>query len=282
MIDEKTENTNGTAPVENGQAQDKGRKRTPPSRTLPSDRLAFAKQLAALRAYTVVYESNGNKPVTNNAAGDVINMAGSTLLVTNPFFCEMKLLKRQTDTESDEAAFVPTAEALTYHKAYEWDPGTAGEKMKGLFERTWFAEALVPRLKFREYEDREALTVLAEACGATKEYEERLKVLLDYMAFAGVIVREGGKIRAVSGRMAERASEPAPAVASPETREAPQAVPSDLAEFVFILDPKVKRRVILQAPHDLNKKEVGRVMKWMKVQFEMDDEPAPTPIISAP
>jgi hypothetical protein len=49
----------------------------------------------------------------------------------------------------------------------------------------------IPRLKFREYEDRKALTVLAEACGATKEYEERLKVLLDYMSFAGGIAREG-------------------------------------------------------------------------------------------
>jgi len=277
MNDVKTENTSGTASAENGQGQDKARaKRTPPSRTLPSDRLAFQKQLAALRAYTVVYESNGNKPVTNNAAGDVINMAGSTLLVTNPFFCEMKLLKRQTGAETDEAAFVPTPEALTYHKAYEWDPGTAGEKLKGLFERTWFAEALVPRLKFREYEDREALTVLAEACGATKEYEERLKVLLDYMAFAGVIVREGGKIRTVSGRMAERPAEPAPAVASPDGREPAAAVPSDLEEFVFILDPKLKRRVVVHAPHDLTNKELARVRKWMDVQFERDEEPATT------
>jgi hypothetical protein len=274
MNDVKTDNTSGTGPVENGQGQDKARaKRTPPSRTLPSDRLAFQKQLAALRAYTVVYESNGNKPVTNNAAGDVINMAGSTLLVTNPFFCEMKLLKRQADAESDEPAFVPTPEALAYHKAYEWDPGTAGEKLKGLFERTWFAEALVPRLKFREYEDREALTVLAEACGATKEYEERLKVLLDYMAFAGVIVREGGKIRTVSGRMPERAAEPAPAAASPDGREPAAAVPSDLEEFVFILDPKLKRRVIVHAPHDLTNKELARVRKWMDVQFERDEEP---------
>ena len=149
MNNEHTEIASGAAPAENGQAHDKARaKRTPPSRILPSDRLAFPKQLAALRAYTVVYESNGNKPVTNDAAGNVINMAGSTLLVTNPFFCEIKLLKRHTDT--DEAAFVPTAEALTYHKAYEWDPGSAGEKLRGLFEKTWFSEALVPRLKFRE------------------------------------------------------------------------------------------------------------------------------------
>jgi hypothetical protein len=131
-------------------------------------------------------------------------------------------------------------------------------------------------LKFREYEDREALTVLAEACGATKEYEERLKVLLEYMAFASVIVHEGGKIRAVSGRPVERAAEPAPAAANPEGREAAPAVPSDLEEFVFILDPKLKRRVIVHAPHDLTSKELGRVRKWMDVQFERDEEPAPT------
>ena len=170
------------------------------------------------------------------------------MMVMNPFFCEMKLLERQADGERDEAAFVPTPEALAYHKAYEWDPGTAGEKLKGLFERTWFAEALLPRLKFREYEDREALTVLAEACGATKNYEERLTLLLDYMAFAGVIVREGGKIRAVSGRPVERPAEPSPLVASPEAREAAPTAPSGLEEFVFILDPKLKRRVIVHAP----------------------------------
>ena len=272
MNDEQTENTNGTATVENGQSHDKSRvKRTPPSRTLPSDRLAFAKQLAALRAYTVVYESNGNKPVTNDAAGDVINMAGSTLMVTNPFFCEMKLLKRQTD--SDEAAFVPTAEALNYHKAYEWDPGNAGEKLKGLFEKTWFSEALVPRLKFRDYEDREALTVLAEACGATKEYEERLKLLLDFMAFAGVIVRDGGKIRAVSARAAEKAAEPA--VPAGQERREPAAPVDDLEEFVFILDPRQKRKVVVHAPHDLNKKELKRVEQWMKIQFVFDDEEEP-------
>ena len=103
-----------------------------------------------------------------------------------------------------------------------------------------------------------------------------MKVVLDYMAFAGVIVREGGKIRAVSGRLAERAAEPTPAGTSPDKREVAPAVANDLEEFVFILDPKLKRRVIVHAPHDLTKKELGRVRKWMDVQFERDDEPAPT------
>lgn len=80
----------------------------------------------------------------------------------------------------------------------------------------------MPRLKFRNYEDREALTVLAEACGATKDYEERFRVLLDYMAFAGVIVREGGKIWAVFGRAAEKVAAPA-AGPGPRKREAAPA-----------------------------------------------------------
>jgi hypothetical protein len=54
------------------------------------------------------------------------------------------------------------------------------------------------------------------------------------------------------------------------------AVPSDLEEFVFILDPKLKRRLIVHAPHDLTNKEPGRARKWMDVQFERDEEPAPT------
>jgi hypothetical protein len=277
MNDEKTENTTGkvaSETVENGQTQDKGRaKRTPPSQILPSDRLAFKKQLAALQAYTVVFESNGNKPVTNDAAGQLIGMAGSTLMVTNPFFCEMKLLVRQ----KDEEGFVPTNEALAYHKAHEWSPDAAGEKLRGLFERTWFAEALVPRLKFRDYEEREALTVLAEACGATKEYEERLSILLDFMVFTGVVVREGGNIRSAAGRTAEKPAEVVAAVAMPEKRE---VAPPDAehAEFTFILDSKRKRKVVVHAPHDMTKKEFARIRSWMEIQLvcENGDEATPT------
>ncbi len=38
----------------------------------------------------------------------------------------------------------------------------------------------------------------------------------------------------------------------------------------------VKRKVSLHGPHDLTRKAVSRVLKWLNVQFEMDEEPPPT------
>src|ERR1035438_4067824 len=46
----------------------------------------------------------------------------------------------------------------TYYKAFEWDPKGAGEKLRPLLEKCWFSEALIPRLKFRPYEEGEALS----------------------------------------------------------------------------------------------------------------------------
>lgn len=132
--------------------------------------MAFEKQIGALRAYLVAYQTNGGRPVRNEDAGSIIDMAAMTIVVTNAFFVESGLLIRQ----KEDQGFIPTPEALAYHKAWEWNPETARHKLGELFERTWFSEALIPRLKMRPHEERDAKTVLAEACGASKEYEARV------------------------------------------------------------------------------------------------------------
>ncbi|HEY5909003.1 MAG TPA: hypothetical protein VJA21_00210 [Verrucomicrobiae bacterium] len=260
--------TNATT-AENGQNGEQSRTEgKPPTRTLPSDRLAFDKQVAVLRAFTVVYESNGNKPVGNDAAGEVLGMAGSTVVVTNAFFCDVRLLVRQ----KEEQAFVPTPEALAYHKAYEWDPATAAEKLKPVFERGWFSEVLVPRLKFRAYEEREALSVLAEASGASKKHEGRLKMLLDYMVLTGVVAREGGLIKAVGPtKMAEPTPEPAKPEPATEKREL-QLIDDDHDTYTLVLDPKRKRKVVVQAPHFISKKELDRISAWLAVQLIVEED----------
>jgi hypothetical protein len=260
-----TENGNGAA--EQTPVLEQNRvKRTPPTKTLPSDRLAFEKQVATLRAFAVVYEANSNKPVSNEEAGKIINMSGNTVVVTNGFFTDMRLLLRPKDS----TALIPSPDTLAFYKAFEWDPKTAGEKLKSVFERAWFSEALVPRLKFRSYEEGEALSVLAEACSAAKEYEPRLRVLLEYMVFAGVVVRDGGQIKLPEPKGAE----PVVEAAKPETgaaRPGPGPVDDNLVEFAFILDVKKNRRVLVHAPHDMTKKELERVKKWMEIQLVVDE-----------
>lgn len=232
--------------------------------------MAFEKQLAALRAYAAIYDSNGGKPVTNEQAGELLNMAGSTVVVTNGWFTEMKLLTRQ----KDEGGFVPSPEVVAYYKAHEWDPANAGEKLRPALERGWFAELLVPRLKFRAYEEREALTALAEASGASKDYEERLRILVEFMLACGLVVREGTTIKlAAGGRGAELPTEAPKVATAPERREA-QAPGADQEEFTFILDSRRKRKVVVMAPHDITHRELERVKKWLDIQLVVDEPEA--------
>ena len=105
----------------------------------------------------------------------------------------------------------------------------------------------------------------------------RLLSLDDYMAFAGVVSREGGKVRATSSRAADRPVEATAVAAAGEKCEL-QKVDSDLEEFTFILDPRRKRKVVVRAPHDLTKKELARIRAWMEIQLISDEgeEPAAT------
>ena len=74
-------------------------KRSSLAKTLPTDRIAFEKQVALLRSFAAVYASNGGKPVTNEQAGEVLNpkLSGSTVTQTNGFFGDIGLIARSDD-----------------------------------------------------------------------------------------------------------------------------------------------------------------------------------------
>ena len=69
----------------------KAKRPASPHKILPTDRLSPEKWQAAARAYAVVFESNGGKPVTNNEAGAIIGMAGNTIVMTNAFFLRLEI-----------------------------------------------------------------------------------------------------------------------------------------------------------------------------------------------
>jgi hypothetical protein len=242
-------------------------RRVMPSKVLPSDRLATEKQLAALRAFAAAYESSG-KPVTNELAGSIIGMSKATVVVTNAFFSDMKLLLRQ----KEEQSFVPSQDTMAYYKAFEWDKFTAGEKLRPVFERAWFTEALAPRLKFRPYEEREALAVLAEASNAAKDYEMRLRVLLDMMVVAGVVIRDGNLLTSPGPRAVEPT---ALEIRQMEVAAAEQPNRTNIDEgheqYTLVLDPRANRRVMVTAPHVVSRKELQRITKWLEFQLIVED-----------
>ena len=163
--------------------------RRQPTRPLPTRRVAYAKQVEILRAYSAICGGNP-KPVTNAELAAAVGLAADTIGYANPFFVAIGLLER-----SDAGICIPCPLLLTYHVAYQWEPERAFQKLAPIFKKAWFAEVLMPRLRFRPLTDEEAIAALAEASAATPDYKSQLKLILDFLSDAGVVVRENGTIK---------------------------------------------------------------------------------------
>lgn len=259
-----------TAPQSAPAADSNSAKRPTLTQVLPSERLSLEKQIATLRAFGAAFASNGGRPVTNEAAASIIGISGTTAVVTNPFFTTLGLLTRQKDSEG----FIPSQELLSYVSQFEWGPEQAKEKLRPVFERMWFATALLPRLKFRAYDIKEAMAVLAEACNASKDQEPRLERLIEYMAFFGLIAREGSLVKPSTFL-------PAPPVEAAPANTPPAPTPIEtpdseaggtLLKSVLPLEANSQRRFVVWAPPTITKKELERVKKWLEVQIIVSDE----------
>jgi hypothetical protein len=170
------------AAASNGSAE-QGR----PNRPLPTDRIGFQRQLDILRAFAIASGENKN-PVRNADVAAVSDFAASTLSQANAFLVDSGMLVRTTD------GFIPDDAVLAFAHAYKWQPETAAHKLASILSETWFAEALLPRLQFRDISETEAFTTLSEEVGADPRYREQIAMLLMYLEAANLLRREGNMI----------------------------------------------------------------------------------------
>lgn len=164
-----------------------------PSKVLPTVRISFPKQLELLRAYAAA-SGTDQKPVTVDEAGELAKMVGSTVTLANPFFLDVGLIKK-SDIKGGAWKFIPAQEVFDFVRAYEWDKTTAAQKLAPTMQRTWFVEALMPKLSMSPISEDEAISVLADKATAAPEYKGGLKLLLDFIAAAGVVARENNQVR---------------------------------------------------------------------------------------
>jgi hypothetical protein len=161
-----------------------------PCKVLPTARISSSKQLDILRAYAAV--SRGGKPANVNEVAGVMKLAPSTVMMANPFFCSVGLLQK-----TDASAYMPSNEVMNFLHAFEWNSETAAHKLSQLFRDSWFGQLLIPRLKFSEQTEEEALALLSEASAAGKERRKELSTLVDFLELTGVVAREGGQLTIV-------------------------------------------------------------------------------------
>lgn len=160
-----------------------------PSRTLPTNRIAFPKQLEILRAFEAA-SGPARKPVSLTQVAGLAKLAAQTLSLANPFFLDVGL------TRKVEGGFLPSDAVHEYALAFQWNPETAAHKLAPPFFDHWAWNALRPSLQMsRELSERDALSVLSSASNAAPDYRPNLLLLLSYLDAAGLVEYDGTAVR---------------------------------------------------------------------------------------
>ncbi len=169
------------------------------NKPLPTNRIAFAKQLDLLRAFAA---SGGieRKAVVLSTAAKMVGMTPATASLANGFFVDAGLLIK---VEGAQPQFQPSVEVAEFAQAHAWAPDIAGEKLAPALQKTWAWKALEPALKYSAtVSEVDAVRHLAEACGASPDYRPQLIIVLQYMETAGLLSRDGQVVRRIEGRAA--------------------------------------------------------------------------------
>jgi hypothetical protein len=161
------------------------------SKPLPTNRVAFGKQLDLLRAYGAESGIERN-PVTLSRVAEMVGLTPATASLANGFLIDVKLLAK---AESGQR-FIPSQAVHDFALAHQWDATTAPRKLASVLRDSWAFKAIEPRLRFSPaIHENEAIAQLVEACGATPDYRPQLLIVLQFLEAAGLVERDGRMLR---------------------------------------------------------------------------------------
>ncbi|HWR35868.1 MAG TPA: hypothetical protein VN622_08385 [Clostridia bacterium] len=165
--------------------------RSKPKFQFPSDRVGFTRQLFLLRTYARL--GRENKDVTNEQVAEAAGMAATTVSTCNPFFVAANLLTKGLGT-----GYKPTFDVTAYSLAHDCRDARAAEKLAPALKKTWFSQALLPRLRECPLALQESIATLVNAAGGNSSHASQVSIIVDFLLAAGLIVREGELLRAYS------------------------------------------------------------------------------------
>jgi hypothetical protein len=183
-----------------------------PTKFLPSERITFSRQLDILRGWAAA-SGPLRKVVTNNDCAKIVEMQPSTVSMNNAFCSSIGLLIKA------EGGYMPAEEVTAFLRAYDWNKETAVQKLAPVLSRSWFYEALASKLEFGPRSEADCLQDLGDAANANQDYRLNLRVLLEYLANAGLIQRDGDMIKKGSVNMAPSAASAPPSAEPVATKQ---------------------------------------------------------------
>lgn len=206
--------------VKNGAAggQPNDAKRPKTTKVLPTDRIQMPKQFEIIRAFGSLAGGMEGKPVRSADVAGMVKLNPSTVALATPFLTSIGILQR------NDAGLVPSPEVHQFTRAYEWNPETAAQKIAPIIERSWFMQAILPRLRFNgSMAKKEAIEILGLEASAGLHHKGQVHTLLEYAAGVGLIQLDGELIKIIRP-VQDGATQPLPtaqAVAEPASSQAP-------------------------------------------------------------
>lgn len=185
-----------------------------PTHVLPTNRIAFPKQIDILRAFGAASEPDGHAVGNPDVAG-IVNMSASTISLLNAFFLDIQMLQKTGD------GFIPSPDVIEFTRMSAWNPETAPQRLSPIIQRSWFAQALLPKLRHHAIPESEAIETLASTATAAPAYRPQLGTLLEYLQMTGIIERENGQLRLLHSNNIEQlpSRTESPATPPPEIKD---------------------------------------------------------------
>lgn len=187
-------------------------KRTKLTKSLATERIRLDRQMQILRAFAALSGSMA-KAVSIAEVAEMTGMKASTIGIAIPFFVSVQFIQK------GDNGYSPSAELVNMLRAHDWNAETAPHKLGPALRRTWFAEELLPKIAFGPLPEGQAIQKLAELSGAGPEHESQLRMLIEYLAVARLVERDGGVLKKVAQSDAEETPEAAVETSSPQKEQ---------------------------------------------------------------
>jgi hypothetical protein len=159
---------------------------------LPTDRLKFETQVAALKAIAIKSEY-GKRAVGGDDLASALSVATTTGGLNNAFFLDSGLITRE-----GRGQYKPTDIVNEFARKHSFDERAAGLLLAGTLAETWYYRAVRERLSISSATRDQMIGVLAHEAGATKERELQLGSLLDWLQYGGLIDARGAEVKLVA------------------------------------------------------------------------------------
>lgn len=184
-----SEQADGSGPqIQNPKKEQRASKEPKPLRPLPTNRVAFQKQLEIIRAFGAI-SGPDRKAVSNVDVSKVVNLHPSTVGLVVPFLTECGFLTKASD------GLVPAEEVTSFAAAHDWGPDVAFHRCAPIATRTWMFTALEAKLRFSPLGRHVAITELSVVSAAGPTFRTHLEMAIEFLVTAGVVVADGDQLR---------------------------------------------------------------------------------------